>query len=172
MMPMRASEIMLILEMIGVGLTLLAPGDTFSLPHYEAARRDIEAIGLTETALGAVVAVIGILRLVAMTVNGESRVSPIVRMIGCALGASFWAWLAVTMLESHWQGIPNLFALASIAAVFEFHALARGAVDAFRLDSLGSRQRERERRLNGEPIVSFRQQLRLWWLRWTANHGH
>ena len=96
----------------------------------------------------------GVLRWIAVIVNGRYTKSPLWRIAGCCFGGFFWASILVAALEGYyygvgyWQGygMPLFIPVSFTCACFEIFAAYRCAIDASDYDSLGLRRRAFEKK--------------------------
>lgn len=134
----RWTEIWLSCIMAVFGAVLLADGETFSLGSYRVVRQFV-----SEETAGLIAVAVGAARLVALWYNGSRRRSPLVRIAGCGGGFLFYTALTVGFLMSA-PPIPTGI-IYGVLAVAELHSSGRASRDASVLDSLGIRQRRRDR---------------------------
>lgn len=136
----RWAEVWLSCLMVAIGYGLLDEGNTFDWPSWSYIARYVD-----EDTCGWISLIAGVVRLVALYVNGSRRRSPIVRIAGAVGGYLFFGGLALgfwmtpgpTVLGSY------IFAILSLA---ELHATGRAARDAFAYDAFGSRARARAKK--------------------------
>ncbi|MGA0599022.1 hypothetical protein [Enterovirga sp. CN4-39] len=134
----RWAEVWLACIMAVFGAVLLAPGDTFGLPSF----RIIDDI-VREDVAGLVGVGTGIIRLIAIWYNGNRRKSPIVRVLGCLSGFFFWLALTIGFVLTYPPLSTGL--IYGVLAIAELHSSSRAARDMGILDSLGVRERRRDR---------------------------
>lgn len=134
----RWTEVWLACVMTLFGAVLLFSGDTFSLPSYRVIRAYVG-----EDLAGLVAVATGTARLVALWYNGRRRRTPLVRVVGCAIGFLFYTALTVGFVLSA-PPLPTGLIYA-VLAVAELHSSSRSARDAVAYDSLGVRRRRRGR---------------------------
>lgn len=134
----RWAEIWNSLIAVGVGLILLGPTETFSIPAYR-----VISLVISEGTAGGLCVFFGALRLAALWVNGRrGRETSIIRTIGCVGGFFFWLAVAAGMLLA----VPPLsigIAVFGVLAVSELHASGRAAGDMAAEDTFGIRKRRR-----------------------------
>jgi peptidoglycan/LPS O-acetylase OafA/YrhL len=139
-----ALEMMLAVLLVAVGIVLAWPGETFAIPHYASV-----SDWIPEREGGALLAVIGGMRVAAILRNGRSRYTPVLRILGCSIGAGFWASVFFAVEASSYPaGIPLILPVSITAICFELYSALRGGADAHALDSLGLRQRKASGRQN------------------------
>lgn len=81
--------------MLGMSATILASPLTIQTGAF----RYMLAIGFTPTLLGLFFAIVGGVRIVALVLNGHSRVwGPRLRALGALLGALIWAWMGIALV--------------------------------------------------------------------------
>lgn len=134
----RWAEVWLAGIMTVFGAVLVAPGDTFD----HASFRVIESFVPDEDLVGWISVTVGIARLVAIWYNGSRRRSPLVRVLGSAGGFLFYLALFAGFLPI-WPLSTGL--IYGVLAIAELHSSGRAARDTSILDSLGLRQRRRDR---------------------------
>lgn len=137
-MQTRTLEMALATLMVCCGSLLLCPGDTFAAPIYALLKR-----WMSEEAGGGFLLLVGLLRWVALVINGRLRATPLARVAGCMIGAGFWLTFAVAMAAADRApalGLPLFLAVSACFFTFEFYSGIRCGTDASALDSLGLRQ--------------------------------
>ena len=88
----RAAEWMTSLVLLVYALTLMVPGNSLGGRAY----RSVIEVGLSEASVGIPIAIVAVLRIAALYVNGsQPRRTPIIRMIGAILGAGVFSSLAM-----------------------------------------------------------------------------
>lgn len=143
----RSLEMMLATLMVTCGVTLLWPGETFLLPHWSVMRATIK-----EETLGGWLVCVGIIRWIAIWINGRMTTSPLLRILGCGCGGAFWLGLTMAVWESFTEklyygyGVPLFFPVSVTCLFAEIYSAYRCGVDAADYDSLGLRRRARERK--------------------------
>lgn len=135
----RWAEVWMAVVMVAVGFVLLAEGDTFSSPSFRVISQFV-----TEEQSAWIAIVSGSCRLVALKINGDHTKTPIIRTLGCIAGFLFWSALTLGFWLTA-PPYPTGIAVYGVLAVAELHASGRAARDAYAQDSLGTRQRRRER---------------------------
>lgn len=115
--------------MLAWGLYLWLPMPTFDGPQYAL----LKAIA-NEKVWGAFSVSIGGLRMVALTINGAIRQTPVVRATGATLGAVWWVTLTYLFMTTASQVLPAgvtwypLFAIAEILCVIRSAEIGRAHV--------------------------------------------
>lgn len=125
----RRAEIVLAAAMVAVGISLLYPGQTFSLPSF----RVIAGL-LTETQAGSIAVGFGLLRLWALWMNGR-RNMPIYRGVGCMVGFLFWVGWVWGFAHTIPPVVP-LFPLSVVFAASEWMIVGIVTRDAYVSNSL------------------------------------
>lgn len=145
--PMRSRSVELFLSVVMTlsGLMFLWPGDTLLNPVYVSLRRWVEVFPGNESSLGLILVVIGSVRIAALIINGRLRPTPLARAAGCMVGSLYWAVLSLAYIDAPIHGAPVGLAWSLTAIAFETFAAMKSAEDAFASDSLGLRERHRER---------------------------
>lgn len=137
----RRAEVLLSGLMVAVGISLLWPGKTFSLPSFRV-------IGelMSEGDAGTLALCCGITRIWAIWMNGR-RQMPLIRLAGCAIGFFFWLGWVWGFSHTVPPMVP-LFPMSVVLAFAELMALEQTARDAYAYNSyiLG---RKRGRRNGG-----------------------
>lgn len=91
----RLFEWVMTFVMLGMAGTIVASPDTIG----KGAFRYMLAVGLTPLAVGLFFWIVGLVRVVALVLNGKSPLwGPRLRAIGAAGGALIWAWMAVALV--------------------------------------------------------------------------
>lgn len=134
-MRTRAAEMLLASAMCGSGAVLIAPGDTFTLDHWSVMREWIAIFPGSEAAFGALVLLVGLVRWVALFINGYWRRTPPLRIAGCIAGSFFWTSLALAMVFASYATLPLILALVLTNLAFEWFCAAKAAADAFYMGS-------------------------------------
>jgi hypothetical protein len=130
----RALEIGMAMLMVSVGVTLLYEGDTLALPHYAVVKYYMD-----ENTGGIAFVIMGIVRLCALWVNGHGRPTPLIRLMGCAIGCAFWGTMAVAMNTTHYldlPGLPLMLPVSITVFALEFYSALRCGADASYLGTL------------------------------------
>jgi hypothetical protein len=135
----RWMEVLLAVQMVAVGITLLWPGDTFSLPSFRAVSNL-----LTEDHAGYIATLTGGARLWALYINGHKRNTPVIRVLGCLIGWMFWLGWFLGFSAVSTPKVP-LFLMSLGFALGEVVAGSRATRDLYAYDSLGLRRRRRAR---------------------------
>ena len=130
-MRTRTAEMLLASVMFSTGMTFALPGDTTSFPHFAVLADWIAVFPGTETRFGILICLAGMLRWVALIINGYYRRTPVVRIVGCVIGSALWVTLAITVLDAPSVGALSLIPGFMICfAVFETFCALRATKDA------------------------------------------
>lgn len=130
----RWMEVLLASLMAAVGVALLWPGSTFSLPSFH-----IIANLLGEDTAGWGACIIGAARLQALYINGKKRNTPVIRVLGCLVGAVFWTGWFLGFSANDTPMVP-LFPMSLVLALGEIVAGSRATRDMYAYNSLGLRK--------------------------------
>ena len=137
----RWSEVWLSTIAVGFGIPLALPDRLFVYPIFAVVARH-----WNEYALGWCCITFGMIRLVALYVNGrKGRQTSAIRTAGCIGGSFVWSYLAVCFYLTS-PPIPTYAFLAAIFAAAELHSSGHAASDMAAEDTFGIRKRERSRR--------------------------
>lgn len=143
----RWMEVLLAALMAAVGVSLLWPGDTFKLPSFH-----IIAHILPEDVAGWGACLIAAARLQALYINGRKRNTPVIRVLGCLIGAVFWTgWFLGFSANDDIPMVP-LFLMSLVLATGEVVAGSRATRDLYAYNSLGLRKRRPPRDVGRAPI--------------------
>jgi hypothetical protein len=129
----RRAEIVLASLMVAVGVSLLWPGQTFSLPSF----RVIAGL-LSEAQAGLISCGFGLLRLWALWMNGR-RTMPLFRGLGCVVGFVFWVGWVWGFSHTVPPVVP-LFPMSAVLAVSELMTIGLITRDAYASNSLHLRK--------------------------------
>jgi len=77
--------------LVGFGISFSLPGETLSVDGYHV----LADIGLTDFYLAMFMTILGVLRLVALYINGSWKRTPTIRMYGAIVGAAVFMSFAV-----------------------------------------------------------------------------
>jgi len=108
--------------------TLAAPGDTFSRQSFS----EFVSHGYTEELVAAIFAAVGVMRLIALFINGSWPRSPLLRIFGAAVGIVLWTDVAYLLYMSSLSSpgkSPGPWMYAILAA-FEVGSVYRATFDA------------------------------------------
>ena len=104
----RAPEWVLAFIQTGWGATMLMPGETFNRPFF----KPLAALA-AENTWGSVVFLTGVIRLMALYINGSRQETPSVRQ-ACSMGGMlFWALLTMGAATLEWR-TPAVFNYAGL----------------------------------------------------------
>jgi hypothetical protein len=133
----RWMEVLLAGLMAAVGVSLLWPGQTFSLPSFHV-------IGtlLSEDVAGWGACIVAAGRLQALYINGHKRNTPVIRVLGCLIGAVFWTGWFLGFVASTGPVVPLMF-MSFVLALGEVIAGSRATRDLYAYNSLGLRKGRR-----------------------------
>lgn len=131
--PTRSVEWLLACMMLAWGGGLCLPGDTLSLPQYR-----MLAVLAPEPVWAAWSISIGVIRMVALYVNGAWRKTPLIRAFCAGLGMIWWIVLSVLFFLSR-DGSPITagFLWFPVFIAFEGYSVSRGARDSYHSGALG-----------------------------------
>lgn len=147
----RSLEWALAFLMVGWGTVLLLPGETLDNPSYRWI-----AVLAPEAFWASLSIWVGALRLIALTINGRWRRTPLLRLAGAVLGFVWFLtlgvllWLSVSELPA---GIPGGLAFYVVCAGAEAWSCWRSAQDAYFARSFARPRFPRNQRgaQNGQP---------------------
>ncbi len=122
----RAIEWLFSAMMVVWGGYLLLPLNTFAAPQYEL----LAAIA-DEKVWAVFSAAIGVVRMVALYINGAVRQTPIIRMAGAGLGVLWWMVLTWLFLTAPTGVTPAGVAWYPIFVLAELYSVLRSAGDAW-----------------------------------------
>ena len=116
--------------MIGQGVTLAVPGDTFAMSAY----RDFLRIGLDQTDVATFYLVIGFVRCVTLYRNGHLEIGPEIRFFCSLIGAATWLLAGILFLMPALRGAPLPMNAAQHFVMFaaEMYAIGVAAFDRAR----------------------------------------
>lgn len=104
----RAPEWVLAFIQTGWGATMLMPGETFDRPFF----KPLAALA-AENTWGSVVFLTGVIRLMALYINGSRQETPSVRQACSMVGMLFWALLTMGAATLEWR-TPAVFNYAGL----------------------------------------------------------
>lgn len=137
----RWAEIWMSALAVAFGIPLALPDKLFVYRVFS-----IVAEVWNEQFLGWVCIIFGVIRLIALWVNGRrGRETSAIRTFGCIGGFFFWAHLSVAFWLTA-PPIPTYALLTVVFALAELHASSHAASDMAAEDTFGFRRRERARR--------------------------
>lgn len=131
----RATEWLTSFILLGFAVALAAPGDTLA---SSAGFRAFVQFNLSEASISTPLAIIAVLRIVALQINGRWRRSPLLRLAGAVLGAALFSILGMAFLwPSLIYGAPLSTGVATyfLLAFFDGLSAYRSAADARALGS-------------------------------------
>jgi hypothetical protein len=96
--PERIPEWVSSVILVFFSISFFLPGDTVSIHGYHV----LADIGFSDLILGTVIGFVALFRLLALYINGRSKGTPAVRMVGAILGAVIFISLALGF------GVPML----------------------------------------------------------------
>lgn len=132
----RWAEVWCSFIMLGVGLVLLAPIETFSSPGYRVVSQFV-----TEVQAGSLATVVGLARLTALYINGRrGRPTSSVRMVGCMMGFAFWTAMTIGFALAI-PPLPLAIGVYPVLAFAELHSSRRAAGDMAAENVFGLRKR-------------------------------
>lgn len=135
-MRTRTCEMLLATCMMSAGLTFALPGETTSLPHLMVMREWVEIFPGTEFRFGVLIFLVGVVRWIALVINGHYHRTPLARLVGCVVGSLFWVSVVIaTASASNLGGVPLLTGFLMSFAVFETFCTMRATRDAFYMRS-------------------------------------
>ena len=122
----RAIEWLFSAMMVAWGVYLMLPLNTFAAPQYAllAALAEEKVWGIWSVS-------IGVMRMVALYINGAVRQTPIVRMGGALFGVVWWAVLTWLFLTAPSGVTPAGVVWYPIFALAEMYSVLRSAGDAW-----------------------------------------
>jgi hypothetical protein len=113
--------------------TLASPGDVTA---EGTAFSFFALFGVSEMVLGCSMGVVGIMRMVALYINGSWRRTPWIRMAGAMLGTALFAFLSVSFSWPFFSGLratfPPMPGIFAVLAIFDIIAAYRAGYDARR----------------------------------------
>lgn len=127
----RSVEWLLASMMVAWGIGLLLPGNSMELPAY----RLLGAIA-PEPVWAAWSISIGLLRMLALYINGSWRKTPLVRAVSSLFGAFWWVVLGYCFLKSGPWPYPAGVAWFPVLFLFECYSISRGARDSYHSGAL------------------------------------
>lgn len=101
----RAMEWMTSAILLSYALTLAMPGDTFG---PTTAWAGFARMGLSEVNVAVPVAILSVLRMAALVINGMWRRSPVLRMIGASLGAFCFGVITSAAAYPYFSGLSSV----------------------------------------------------------------
>lgn len=122
----RAPEWVLAFILWGWGCTLLLPGNSFDRPFF----KPLAAVA-PENVWGSITAIIGMIRIAALYVNGSRQETPRIRQIGSFFGMTIWSFLLWGALSVTWAS-PAIFTYAGLFAL-ETIMFSYSGADALRV---------------------------------------
>jgi vacuolar-type H+-ATPase subunit I/STV1 len=133
----RSLEMAMATLMFVIGIILLMPGETFSLPQYTVVKA---LIGEVEG--GLIFIATALIRAIGLWVNGTRRQTPLLRLFGCMIGAGFWLTMFIAMLRAvpELDTIPLMSGVSLVAFASEFYSGLRCGADASYLRTFRSNQ--------------------------------
>lgn len=146
-MQTRSLEAGLGLMMLVSGGVFVLPGATLAHPVYEGLRAWMPP-WMSEEMGGTLLVVLAIVRWWALLVNSRIRSTPLFRLLGCMVGAAFWATAFSSVLAAtpHLRAAPWILVLTGALTMEEMYSGFRTGLDADALDSLGLRRWAAHRR--------------------------
>jgi cytochrome b561 len=142
-MRSRSIEMFLSIVMLIMGAIFIAPGDSLSTPVNVRLAQWVAAFPGTELRLGFLLAFVGVIRLVALLVNGRWYPTPLARLAGCIAGSFYWTVLVLAYLDVPTSGTPVGMSWPLVAIAFETFSAMKSAEAAFEQDSFGLRGHRR-----------------------------
>lgn len=122
----RAIEWLFAIMMVVWGVYLLLPMATFEMEIY----RTLAAIA-DERVWGIWSMCVGLIRLIALAINGYIRQTPAVRMFAAGLGVIWWSVLAYLFLVMLEDDPPAAASWYPVFIMAELYSVLRSAGDAF-----------------------------------------
>ena len=115
--------------LIGWAVVLMQPGDTLSASNF----REFLRYGFSEEAIAGSFALVGGARCAALYINGRWPRTPLIRMVGSALGCMLWAqvaWMLYANSLATGSAITTGVAVYLPLAAFDLVSIFRAAFDA------------------------------------------
>ncbi len=124
----RDTEWLCAIAMVAFAAVLAFPGNSFANPVFVVFHR----LGFTEALCGSILSAIGVMRLVALVVNGRSPRTPWFRVAGAFAGVLVWLQFAVAILigsEETLGIVPPIVSLYAVLAGAELRSIMRASFD-------------------------------------------
>jgi hypothetical protein len=124
----RLVEWMLSSYMVLWGIALLLPFETFQGNAYRALAQIAP-----ENVWGVFSFSVGVMRMLALWVNGSHRATPALRMVGAIGGVCWWISLwYMLLLSATWSTLPaGIIAFYPVNIAFELYSAYRTGIDAY-----------------------------------------
>lgn len=120
----RSTEWLSSIVMLGWGIILAQPGDAMAGPQFGAFHR----FGLTQANWSFIFGFAGVLRMIALWINGRWPRTPYIRMFFATFGAISWVHVAA-LLASADGPLTTGPVVYSVLALYEFIAVCRASID-------------------------------------------
>lgn len=125
--------------MLFFGVSLLLPGETMAIKGYG----NMAFNNYGDAGIGSIMTLLGVLRIIALYINGNWKRTPLIRMVGAVLGVQMFLAISVSLAIPFLTRdmAPNTaWGTYLVLAVLDTHAVWRASKDARRVYDAGKQQ--------------------------------